>query len=183
MTDVQCFEAFVLAHQDMVYATAVRLLSRRADAEDVAQTAFLKAWERFGDLRDNPAAGGWLKTVTTNLALNHLTRYRSLWRLFSEIAGADDSRSTPETFEAGLAADDDDGPEEQAVSADELAHLERALRGLPPHQRVPIVLFHFDQMSYDAIAARLAVSVGKIKTDIHRGRLALRAALGTSDGR
>jgi RNA polymerase sigma-70 factor, ECF subfamily len=161
----------------MVFATAVRLLGREADAEDIAQTTFLKAWERFDELHDNPAAAGWLKTVATNLALNHLSRYRSRWRLFSELAreGADDQAGNDQQgFELPAA---DDRADDALMDADELAELERALRGLPPQQRVPIVLFHFDQQSYEQIAARLGVSVGKIKTDIHRGRLALRAVL------
>src|SRR6185436_3298923 len=80
------FEAFVVAHQDMVFATAVRLLGRPADAEDVAQTVFLKAWERFDELASSPSAPGWLRTVATNLCLNHLTRHRKRWQLFSEMA-------------------------------------------------------------------------------------------------
>ena len=48
MTDVQQFEAFVRRYQDMVYGTAVRLLGSPAEAEDVAQTVFLKAFQRFG---------------------------------------------------------------------------------------------------------------------------------------
>ena len=79
------FEAFVAAHQDMVFATAVRLLGRPADAEDVAQTVFLKAWERFDELSLSPSAPGWLRTVATNLSLNHLTRHRRRWQLFSEM--------------------------------------------------------------------------------------------------
>ncbi len=80
----------------MVYATAIRLLSSPAEAEDVAQTVFLKAFERFDDIGSSPAAAGWLKTVTTNLCLNHLSRYRSRWRFFSELqpaggAAADDA--------------------------------------------------------------------------------------------
>ena len=176
MTDVLRFEAFLLAHQDMVFATAVRLVGRAADAEDIAQTTFLKAWERFDELDDNPAASGWLKTVATNLSLNYLSRYRSRWRFFSELASAEDDEQGCETRIA--AADVPDAVER----SDELAELERALRALPAHQRVPIVLFHFDQWSYDAIAARLGVSIGKIKTDIHRGRLALRALLQDDDG-
>ena len=176
MTDVLRFEAFLLAHQDMVFATAVRLVGRAADAEDIAQTTFLRAWERFDELDHNPAAGGWLKTVATNLALNHLSRYRSRWRFFSELGGADDDQPG---FEARLAAED---VPDAMVRSHALAQLERALRALPARQRVPIVLFHFDQWSYDEIATRLGVSVGKIKTDIHRGRLALRALLGNDDG-
>ncbi len=176
MTDVLRFEAFLLAHQDMVFATAVRLVGQAADAEDIAQMTFLKAWERFDELDTNPAASGWLKTVATNLSLNHLSRYRSRWRFFSELAGAEDD---DQRFEARLAAEE---VPDALVRSDELAQLERALRALPAHQRVPIVLFHFDHWSYDEIAARLGVSVGKIKTDIHRGRLALRAFLGNDDG-
>jgi RNA polymerase sigma-70 factor (ECF subfamily) len=175
MTDVQRFEAFLLAHQDMVFATAVRLVGRSAEAEDIAQTTFLKAWERFDELQDNPAATGWLKTVATNLSLNHLSRYRSRWRFFSELTHEPGAGDDPQPFEGRLAAE---GRSDDAVmEAEELAELERALRALPPHQRVPIVLFHFDRKSYDEIASRLGVSVAKIKTDIHRGRLALRAVL------
>jgi RNA polymerase sigma-70 factor (ECF subfamily) len=173
MSDVERFEAFLLKHQDMVFATAVRLVGRASDAEDIAQTTFLKAWERFRDLRDHPAAGGWLKTVATNLALNHLTRHRSRWRLFSELShGDEDGRGFGEDLAAAGGADD------PAAEAEQRATLERALRSLPPHQRVPLVLYHFDDLSYEAIAARLRVSVGKIKTDIHRGRLALKSQLG-----
>jgi RNA polymerase sigma-70 factor (ECF subfamily) len=48
---------------------------------------------------------------------------------------------------------------------------------LPDHQRVPLVLFHFEQRSYQDIADLLGVSLGKVKTDIHRGREALRVHL------
>ena len=172
MSDVERFEAFLRTHQDRVYATVLRLVGRPSDAEDIAQTTFLRAWERFGALVDNPAAGGWLKTVATNLALTHLARHRSRWRLFSELT-SDDPDQPP--FESGLAAGD--AARDPVAEADEHARVERALRALPPHQRVPLVLFHFDEQSYEQIAARLQVSVGKIKTDIHRGRLALKAAL------
>jgi len=61
--------------------------------------------------------------------------------------------------------------------------LDLALRRLPASQRVPIVLFHFDELSYQEIADRLQVSLSKVKTDIHRGREALRAALTHGSGR
>lgn len=176
MPDVERFEAFLRAHQHKVYATAVRLVGRPSDAEDIAQTTFLRAWERFDALCDNPAAGGWLTTVATNLALNHLSRHRPRWRLFSELSSDDAGEPG---FEATIPAEAPAG--DPLARADEAAQLERALRALPPHQRVPIVLFHFDEQSYEQIAERLRVSVGKIKTDIHRGRLALRAVLGSGD--
>ena len=93
MTDTARFEAFVREYEDMVYGTAVRLLANPSEAEDIAQTVFLKAFERFDTIGTSPAAAGWLKTVATNLCLNHLSRYRSRWRFFSELqaAGMDDA--------------------------------------------------------------------------------------------
>jgi len=167
------FDAFVLEYQDMVYAVAVRLLANEADAEDVAQTVFLRAYERFGELKGEATVPGWLKTVTSNLCLNHLERYRARWRFFSEMG--DGEAGTP-GFEDGIASADPAPLDrlERAV-ADET--LEAALQALPDHQRVPLVLFHFEGASYQSIAETLGVSLGKVKTDIHRGREALRRVL------
>lgn len=159
-------------YQNMVFSTAYRLLGNTADAEDIAQEAFLKAYTHFGDLRDRRAAGGWLKTVTRNLALNHLTRYRARWRFFSEFDRDGDDRPG---FEARLAGED--VTELEAETADQRALLEVALNRLPDSQRVPLVLYHFENLSYDEIARQLRVSLGKVKTDIHRGREALRRRL------
>ena len=170
MTGLDPFEAFVRRYQDMVFATAVRLLGNPADAEDVAQTVFLKAFQRFDTIGPSPDAGGWLKTVTTNACLNHLSRYRARWRTFSELgeAASDD---------VAALASDDDSPALAMEQADRREELERALRLLPDHQRVPLVLFHFENNSYQDIAAALGVSLGKVKTDIHRGRETLKRHL------
>ena len=56
MTNADPFEAFVRTHQDLVFALAIRLLGRAAEAEDVAQSVFLKAFERFDVLAGSPAA-------------------------------------------------------------------------------------------------------------------------------
>jgi RNA polymerase sigma-70 factor (ECF subfamily) len=160
------FDAFVLEYQDMVYAVAVRLLADEADAEDVAQTVFLRAYERFDQLQGEATVPGWLKTVTTNLCLNHLERYRARWRFFSEMGEAGGPGFEAVATEAS--------PEAVLDDAERHARLEAALRALPPHQRVPLVLFHFEQHGCDDIARLLGVSVGKVRTDMHRGRIALR---------
>ncbi len=169
MTDVSQFEAFVRKYQDDVFATALRLLGNPSDAEDVAQTVFLRAFERFDAIGNQPAVGGWLRTVTTNLCLNYLTRFRSRWRLFSEMETDDAGTTFADTIPA------------ETVSGDEHAQLEASLQALPEHQRVPLVLFHFEGRSYKEIAALLGVSLGKVKTDIHRGRKVLRDRLERDD--
>jgi RNA polymerase sigma-70 factor (ECF subfamily) len=176
MSDAARFEAFVREYQDMVFATAVRLLGREAEAEDVAQTVFMRAFERFAEIGASPSAAGWLKTVTTNLCLNHLSRYRARWQFFSELERPGESQALSSKLALMATAP----AELERLERQE--RLERALRRLPDHQRVPIVLFHFEDMSYQAIAETLRVSVAKVKTDIHRGREALKQELSVPHG-
>lgn len=171
------FEAFVRRFQDMVYATALRLLGEPADAEDVAQAVFLRAYRDFAMLRDNPAAPGWLRTTATNLSLNHLTRHRARWQLFSEMerTGEGEGRIADSLAAAAENGGGDERGEEEW--RDRYEELERELHALPDHQRVPLVLYHFEERSYLEIARGLGVSLGKVKTDIHRGREALKRRL------
>ncbi|MGD0501273.1 MAG: sigma-70 family RNA polymerase sigma factor [Steroidobacteraceae bacterium] len=154
------FTTFMRAYQDMVFSTAARLAGNDVQAQDIAQDVFIKAYENFEHLRMSPAAGGWLKTVATNLSLNYLTRYRKRWRFFSE------QSSVPEVPVPDESVEDLGANERRAL-------IEEALRRLPPQQRVPLVLYHFEDYSYQQIAQRLEVSLAKVKTDIARGRAAL----------
>ena len=172
MTDAQQFEAFVKDYQNMVFSTAMRLLANQSDAEDVTQETFLRAYERFGELQGSATLGGWLKTVATNLSLNHLTRYRSRWSFFSDVFHRGDEN---EGREVEFPAPDDT---EQAMAMSERRELlEQALKNLAPTQRVPLVLYHFEGLRYEEIAEKLGVSLGKVKTDIFRAREVLRRKL------
>ncbi len=171
------FTTFMRNYQDMVFSTAVRLVNNEAQAEDISQEVFLKAYQHYDSLQSSPTAGGWLKTVTTNLSLNHLSRYRNRWRFFSEFTrhdGADEADqpevefASPENFMTGVDA------------GERRVWVERALEKLPEHQRVPLVLFHFEDMPYDEIAKKLGVSLAKVKTDILRARTALAQVLARS---
>ena len=172
MTDAQQFEAFVKDYQNMVFSTAMRLLANQSDAEDVSQEVFLRAYERFGELRESPTVGGWLKTVATNLSLNHLTRYRWRWSFFSELLRHGDEN---EEYEAEFPATDN--TEDTMAQSERREILAQALQKLSPKERVPLVLYHFEGLRYEEIAEKLGVSLGKVKTDIIRAREVLRRKL------
>jgi RNA polymerase sigma-70 factor (ECF subfamily) len=164
------------AYQDMVFSTAARLAGNDSPAEDIAQEVFLRAYEHFAHLRTSPTAGGWLKTVATHLTLNYLSRYRKRWRLFSELRPATDDQDSsgpdlevpqPDTLLADLGADQ------------RRRHIDAALDNLPEHLRLPLVLYHFEELSYEEIAVKLHASLAKIKTDIRRARAALLPLLHT----
>jgi RNA polymerase sigma-70 factor, ECF subfamily len=180
MTDAARFEAFVREYQDMVFGVALRLLANAAEAEDVSQTVFLKAFERFSEIGESPAAAGWLKTVATNACLNHLSRYRARWRFFSELQRDDVNEA--EQLDAVLVAAVPATIDVDIDAGDRQRRLECVLQRLPDHQRVPLVLYHFEDKSYQEIAALLGISLAKVKTDIHRGREALRQALTKNHG-
>jgi RNA polymerase sigma-70 factor (ECF subfamily) len=163
-------------YQDMVFTTASRLTGNDAQAEDIAQDVFLKAFQHFEMLAASPTAGGWLKTVATRLSLNHLQRYRQRWRFFSEFRrddgegeSAEVEFAAPEVFFEGMDAED------------RRKRVERALAALPERQRVPLVLYHFEDLSYEDIARQLGISLAKVKTDILRGRAGLAKALARRD--
>jgi RNA polymerase sigma-70 factor, ECF subfamily len=162
------FTTFMRNYQDMVYSTAVRLIGNETQAEDIAQEVFIKAHAHYDNLSTSPSAGGWLKTVATNLSINHIQRYKKRWSFFSDLVRKSDEGeerevefAAPDTFFAGV------------DSSERREWVERALEKLPAHQRVPLVLYHFEDMPYDEIAKKTRVSLSKVKTDILRGREAL----------
>jgi RNA polymerase sigma-70 factor, ECF subfamily len=144
------------AYQDMVFTTAARITGNDAQAQDIAQEVFLKAYGQFDQLRTSATAGGWLKTVATRLALNHLSRYRKRWRFFSELQHED-------------ATDEESGPQVEFPAADDV------LAELEAQQRDALI----ERALQEQIARELGVSLAKVKTDIFRGRAALLRAMGT----
>ena len=160
------FTTFMRAYQDMVFSTAARLTGNDTQAEDISQEVFVRAYENFDHLGGSPTAGGWLKTVATNLALNQLSRYRKRWRFFSELSAADEpgpelDLPVPDTLLEHLSS-------EQRRTL-----IDGALQRLPEHQRVALVLYHFEDFSYQEISERLHASLSKVKSDIRRARAAL----------
>src|SRR5687768_9384277 len=135
MEDTTQFEQFMKNYQNMVSSVAVRCLATETDPEDISQVVFLNAVENFPMLSSNPSTCGWLKTVTTNLCLNHLTRYRARWRFFSEMRSEDsdtefvDSLAAPNRLDANLA------------ESDYREVIENVIRKLPDAQRIALVLY------------------------------------------
>lgn len=162
------FTTFMRNYQDMVYSTAVRLIGNETQAEDIAQEVFIKAHEHFHNIGSSPTAGGWLKTVATNLSINHIQRYKKRWSFFSDLIHRDNEGgekevefAAPDTFFSGV------------DTSERREWVERALQQLPEHQRIPLVLYHFEDVPYDDIARKMRISLSKVKTDILRAREAL----------
>ncbi|MCB2222734.1 MAG: RNA polymerase sigma factor [Actinobacteria bacterium] len=165
------FPDLVRLLQDDLFSGALRLTGGWADAEDVAQEAFVRAYralqgyppERIRALR----LRGWMWTIALNLCRN---RARSRARRPETALG--EGVEPPDT---GV------GPEQAALDADGSGRLGALVAGLPWAQRRGVVLRHVVGLSYEEIAAAVERPVGTVKADVHRGLARLRAAVGTEE--
>ena len=165
------YEAFVDAHSGAVFSTALRLSGSRAEADDLAQETFVRAYralrrfdaERVRSLEPRP----WLLAITLNLWRNRL---RSASRRPVR-AGFDRGREV---------ADPGPGPEAAAEATEAARALTRLLGELPEHHRVPVVLRHVVGLSYAEIAAVLSCPVGSAKSNVARGLDRLRVLARTA---
>lgn len=161
----------------MVYSLLLRLTASPADADDLGQETFLRAYkalqgfpcERRAELEPKP----WLTTIATNVWRNHL-RHRSRRPQLSAVH--DGGRRE-------LAAPDRAAtPEDQVVSADGFERLAALVARLPDHQRLPIVLRHVAGLGFGEIADTLQCPVGTAKANASRGMVRLRALVQQQDG-
>jgi RNA polymerase sigma-70 factor (ECF subfamily) len=152
----QDFDEFYQDHVGDVVAMAYALTGDLAGAQDLAQEAFCRAWQRWTRIAgyDDPLA--WVRRVATNLA-------RSRWRRLVTARRHLLSASAPEPAP-------DLGAEHVALVA--------ALRTLPERHRHAIVLHHLVDLPVVEVARELGVAEGTVKSWLHRGRAALAVQLG-----
>jgi RNA polymerase sigma-70 factor (ECF subfamily) len=148
------FRHLVRLHQDRVYATALRLLRDPAEAEDVTQDAFLRAFRSLKKFERGRRFSPWVCTIAANLARDRLRRpFHRLRSLFEPKEEA--APDAPPT--AGLERED------------RIAELESRLDRLKPRLREAIVLRYVSGMSVDEVAVALGISTSAAKMRLKRG--------------
>jgi RNA polymerase sigma-70 factor (ECF subfamily) len=143
-------------HLQSVYAVVFRIVGREADAEDLVQETFLRAFEKLELYDENYSLRNWLLKIATNLTLSHLRSRRRQKKLQQELAysGAKWQNDSTET--------------------QDWEQCREFLDQLDENQRTAIVLFHFQQLPYAEVARAMNVPVNTVRTLIHRGRQRLR---------
>jgi RNA polymerase sigma-70 factor, ECF subfamily len=170
--DLGAFNQLVLRHQNAVYSVALRYMRSPDLADDVAQDAFLRAYQAIDTFKNDNGVGfrSWVLRITSNRALDVL-RARKRRPADSLDAALDDEESNWAPEDPG------ETPVEFAERGDLAAHLEAALGRLSHDQRVVVILSDVQGHSYDDIADMLGVAPGTVKSRIHRGRARLRDIL------
>ena len=164
---LDAFNELVTRHQDHLFGLVYRLVPDPDQASDAVQEAFFSAYRNLAAFRGG-SVRSWLSRIAINAAMDmQRTKRRRPSQPYPEL---EDENWQP-------AAEQDVEPETKALAAERSKALGRALAGLPFEQRNCIVLFDVQGYDYAEIAAIMRVEVGTVKSRIHRGRLALRAAL------
>jgi RNA polymerase sigma-70 factor, ECF subfamily len=165
--DLTAYNDIVSLHQDFLQALVARIVPDRDQAEDVTQEAFFRAYRQIGAFRGG-SLRSWLARIAVNAALD-LQRARKRRPVSPYPELEDDSWQPP--------AGDEADPEALTMTAERHAALARALAAITADQRAAIVLFDVEGYDYGEIAEMTGVSLGTVKSRIHRGRLSLRSLL------
>jgi RNA polymerase sigma factor (sigma-70 family) len=173
------FDAVMLPHLDAAYNLARWLSGSSADADDVVQEAFLRAFRFFdGYEGDNPRA--WLLAIVRNTWFTEWRRQHNR----ADSTPYDDSLNVDDQL-PGWADESGDDPEKLAVRQDETELVHRALATLPVEYREVIVLRELEDMSYKDVAAVAGIPMGTVMSRLSRARrllcTAVRAAQGGSE--
>jgi len=152
--DQAAFGEIVRRHQQAVFNVAYRLLGNRQDAEDAAQEAFLRAYQFFDRFDTDRPLGPWLARIAVTVCLNRLERLRPE-------ASLEEISPRPEPAP---------GPEEYTLAREVGECLRAEIARLPPRYRAVIELRHFQDLSYQEIAAALHRPLSDVKSDLFRAR-------------
>jgi RNA polymerase sigma-70 factor (ECF subfamily) len=165
--DLDAFNRLVELYQDYLFAVTVRMLGDREAAADAVQEAFFSAYRNLARFRGD-AFRSWLTRIALNAATDTL-RVKKRRPADPYPEWEDDSWQPP--------ADPAENPERTAMASARSRIIAAALQQITPDQRTAIVLFDVEGYDYQEIADMTGVSLGTVKSRIHRGRLALRDLL------
>jgi len=150
-------------HRDRAYGLALRIVRSPADAEDVAQEAFSRAWRALPRFRGESAFGTWLHRIVARRALDRAVALRGRLQRETSLEAAPDlaERAASVALEAPR-------PERRK--------LERLLAGLSAAQRAAVTLYYYEDQSVEQVARILGMPENTVKTHLSRSRAALREA-------
>ena len=164
--DADAFEQLVVSYRDQVFRLALRMCGSEADADEVAQEAFLSAWKALPNFRGESQFSTWLYQLTTHAAIDLMRREKR------QIASADITEVS--------AADPAPSPQQQAEQSEQREIVRDAILQLAPEQREVVVLRFMEELSYEEIGAVLKLPSGTVKSRLNRAKAQLKEILSKS---
>ena len=157
------FDLIVARHQKSVYQICFRFAGNHADASDLSQETFLRAWRGLRGFKRQAALGTWLHRIAVNASLNRVSSRPPAAENVDDLRLPDDRTETPA-----------DG----AIRGQQAASVRRAIAALPDRQRATVILRVYHELPHHEIAAILGSSVGSVKANFFHALRNLRRLLG-----
>jgi RNA polymerase sigma-70 factor, ECF subfamily len=169
--DVAAFEPLVEKYRERVWRVAYQTVRDREEAWDVAQEAFIRAYQSLGSFRGQSAFYTWLFRIVVNLATDRVRQRAARGRAFGTepVPEEDWERAMPDEVTAG--------PDEESARREERRRIAQALEALPENFRTIIVLSDVEGLSYREIAQVLEIPMGTVMSRLHNARKRLRQIL------
>ena len=166
--DKGAFDALVLKYQHKIVKLVMRYVRNPAEAEDVAQEAFIKAYRALPQFRGDSAFYTWLYRIAINTAKNALAS-----RERNPVAYDLDRNAADEAYDVQARMKDADTPEGLVLTEEIRSTVNAAIEALPEDLRTAIVLRELEGLSYEEIAAAMDCPVGTVRSRIFRAREAI----------
>jgi RNA polymerase sigma-70 factor (ECF subfamily) len=166
--DKTAFDLLVRKYQHKVVKLVLRYVRNPAEAEDIAQEAFIKAYRALPQFRGDSAFYTWMYRIAINTAKNSLaSRDRSPIRYDLDLTDPEESHSVQTKLQ------DPDTPEGMALTEEIRQIVNSAIDALPEELKTAIVLRELDGLSYEEISAAMECPVGTVRSRIFRAREAI----------
>lgn len=166
--ETNAFSELVERYQTKVYSLALRMCGSEDDAFDLAQEAFLRAWQSLGSYRSDAAFSSWLYRLTSNVCIDYLRkkkRSRVISLTFEDDEGEQAQLELPDSAPT---------PEQRLLQKEEQALLREAMNALPVEARQILTLRAINGLSYEQIAEVMGLPEGTVKSRLSRAREQLR---------
>jgi len=163
--DLNAFEELVHKYQQKVYSLCYRFSGNYADANDLAQEAFIRVYHSIDKFHFKSAFSTWLFRVTSNVCLDEIRKKKR-----THAVSLDSPMDTGEGEFYYHLPDDRFNPEKLTERRDVQETVHQMIQKLPNDQRLTLVLREIEGLSYDELADVLDVSVGTIKSRLSRAR-------------
>ena len=160
----KAFEELLNKYKNSVFSICYRMVRNQTDAEDLAQEAFVRTFSVLDRYDPSYPFSSWLYRITSNLCIDFLRRAKDGTVSFDQpIEGAEGDMQRQ--FPANVVM-----PDRKVESDEMMAALEEAIKVLPDHYRIIVILRHQEQLSYEEISENLGIPLGTVKARIHRAR-------------
>lgn len=159
--DERAFEQLVHKYQSMVFSTIYRYIGNPDDVEDLAQEVFVKIWHNIKKFKMRSKLSTWIYRITVNHCLTYRKRQK---KIPVSLDALTEKGSTPDSLVT----------EPDHETAHKIEQVKKAVRELPPRQRMALVLSQYEEKTYKEIAEIMDISVASVESLIFRARTALR---------